>query len=213
MSSSISASARRRKALMAFVCFTDGFFNELFRPLHDNGPFFVSLPQLSLLEYAALSAFNLQPGPLEVELLKPMAVSIHKTGLTIRIEARARPPRKQHGLIVKCEVSMKVAIKGNHLVLLYGKAMCEIRPSTLWGTLLKGCARMKLEELIESKLKELITKMVIPGVVTVEATIVYHEGSLVVGGNLRLLPEVVQQILKRLQKKGHRFQKKGQINL
>ncbi|KAM9783666.1 uncharacterized protein ACBT44_021173 isoform 1-T1 [Syngnathus typhle] len=238
MSPSISASARRRKALMAFVCFTDGFFNELFRPLHDNGPFSVSLPQLSLLEYVALSAFNLQPfrdnrgpvwktpcqvlkimsegpqtaslamrsdgvycdwlqGPVEVELRKPIAVSIHETGLTIRIEARARPPRKQPGLIVKCEVSMKVAIEGNHLVLLYGKATCEIRPTKLLGKLLKGCARMMLEELIESKLKELITKMVIPGVVTVEATIVYHEGSLVVGGNLRLLPEVVQLILNR----------------
>ncbi|XP_019721953.1 uncharacterized protein LOC109513753 isoform X2 [Hippocampus comes] len=172
-------------SLMAFVCFTDDFFNELFRPLHDNGPFSFSLPQSTL----------------EVELRKPIAVSIHETGLQILIDARTRPPGKQRGLIAMCEMSMKVDIKENHLVLLHGNAKCKIRVSKFWGKLIRGYARKKMEELIESKLKELVNKMVIPReatvVVDVETTIVYYEGSLVVRGKLSLVPEVIQQTLRR----------------
>ncbi|XP_019721952.1 uncharacterized protein LOC109513753 isoform X1 [Hippocampus comes] len=188
-------------SLMAFVCFTDDFFNELFRPLHDNGPFSFSLPQLSFPKSAALKAFGLSSSTLEVELRKPIAVSIHETGLQILIDARTRPPGKQRGLIAMCEMSMKVDIKENHLVLLHGNAKCKIRVSKFWGKLIRGYARKKMEELIESKLKELVNKMVIPReatvVVDVETTIVYYEGSLVVRGKLSLVPEVIQQTLRR----------------
>ncbi|XP_019721954.1 uncharacterized protein LOC109513753 isoform X3 [Hippocampus comes] len=100
-----------------------------------------------------------------------------------------------------CEMSMKVDIKENHLVLLHGNAKCKIRVSKFWGKLIRGYARKKMEELIESKLKELVNKMVIPReatvVVDVETTIVYYEGSLVVRGKLSLVPEVIQQTLRR----------------
>ncbi|XP_051905911.1 uncharacterized protein LOC127590417 isoform X2 [Hippocampus zosterae] len=213
ISSSTSPKAQRRKSLMATVCFTDDFFNELLRPLHDNGPFSLSLPQSTL----------------EVELRKPIAVSIHETGLQILINARTRPLGKQQGLIVMCEMSMKVDIKENHLVLLHGNAKCKIQVSTFWGKLISGYAGKKLGELIESKLKELVNKMVIPReaivVVNVETTIVYYEvsqtphiqksglvrcvcmwfvclcvcvqGSLVVRGKLSLVPEVIQKTLRR----------------
>ncbi|XP_077386428.1 uncharacterized protein LOC144024180 [Festucalex cinctus] len=186
---------------MAFVRFTDDFFNEMFQPLHDNGPFFMSLPEMTFPKSAALDAFGLRPGPLEVELRKPVAVSIHKTGVTIRIDARARSHGNRHELIVKSQVSMKVDIKENQLVLLHGSAKCKIGPSTLWGKVFRRCARKKLEEVIESKLKKLIDKMVIPGVVNIVATISYYEGSLEIGGNLSLIPELIQEILKRYQTK------------
>ncbi|XP_067426992.1 phospholipid transfer protein-like isoform X3 [Thunnus thynnus] len=191
---------------MAYVGFSEFFFNSIAMSLQKTGPFKLTIPKLSYLKERALAAVGLSTGRIKVKLAQSPTVRISRNGVSATVNARvqslARPANKNPTVPVDCQVDIKVDIKGNRLILRSTKPVkCKLKPKTFTGRFMALFVNIGINKYITGTLKRLIEGLLIPlpeGVHYTEGKIDYHDGFVVIGGSLNFTPAGRRTVLKRI---------------
>ncbi|XP_030591246.1 phospholipid transfer protein-like [Archocentrus centrarchus] len=132
----------------------------------------------------------------EIKLTEAPSFSISESeGVTINLRAKlqdsasgTRAPGKLLAVSMRCAVSMKVSIDGTHLFLPYDKVSCKIQTRNVVRDVLvkivKNKVNKKISDFLEGYFKDGVKIPLPEGMIFTQQMITYHDGFVVLGGDL-----------------------------